>query len=299
MGAAASVCFQRAGFDVLLWARDEAKLSGIGPVLGRLHEWLDEQGGDSPAANRGTVTTTADRAALDDRADVIVDCIIENLDAKAALLRQFPSARSREAIFLTMTSGLPITQIGRAADLEHLLVGAHFWNPPHLMPLVEVIRGERTPEHLFELTCELIERVGKIAVRVNRDVPGFIGNRLQHAMWREAIRLVQDGVATAADVDRVVRLTFALRLPAVGPLENADLVGLDLVKSIEDYLLADLADDRTTPDRVNELIASGRLGVKSGEGFYDWKTRSAGELVERRDRQIVHQLRTLREMGAM
>ena len=301
MGAAAAVCFERAGYNVLLWGRDEGKLAAVTEKLNGLHAWLDKQGSAGVAAERarGTLTTTSDIARLDNEADVIVDCVVEVLETKIELLNRFDAARKRQALFLTMTSGLPITQIGRGADLEGLLVGAHFWNPPHLMPLVEVIRGDNTPGHLFELTCELIEDVGKLPVKVEKDVPGFIGNRLQHAMWREAIRLVQDGVATSADVDRVVRLTFALRLPAIGPLENADLVGLDLVKSIEDYLLADLADDKTSPARLSELVDGGNLGVKTGTGFYDWSKRDADELTERRDRQIVEQLKTLRNLNAM
>jgi 3-hydroxybutyryl-CoA dehydrogenase len=145
----------------------------------------------------------------------------------------------------------------------------------------------------------MLESIGKIAIRVERDVPGFIGNRLQHAMWREAISLVEQGVATPADIDRVARLTFGLRLPAVGPIENCDLVGLDLVRAIHSYLLPDLSADREVARAVTERIAAGKLGMKSGQGFYDWRQRDAAALLERRDRQIVQQLRFLKECDAL
>jgi 3-hydroxybutyryl-CoA dehydrogenase len=240
-----------------------------------------------------------DLAKLDEAADLVMDCIAEDLDQKAALLCRFERSLARGALFISTTSGLSITEMGRRSGVGKLLAGAHFWNPPHLMPLVEVIRGEQTPDSVMDRVCALIEDIGKIPVRVERDVPGFVGNRLQHAMWREAIHLVESGVATPADIDRIARLTFSLRLPAVGPFENMDLVGLDLVKAIEDYLFPDLATaDRTQPP-VTKRLTSGDLGMKSGRGFYDWQTRDPDELLERRDRQIVRQLDFLRDMNAL
>jgi 3-hydroxybutyryl-CoA dehydrogenase len=184
--------------------------------------------------------------------------------------------------------------MGRRSGTGRLLAGAHFWNPPHLMPLVEVIRGQETPDGVMDLVCKLVEDIGKIAVRVERDVPGFIGNRLLHAMWREAIHLVELGVATPADIDRVARLTFGLRQPAVGPFENMDLVGLDLIHAIQDYLFADLANDKQPQHQVTSRLHAGQLGMKTGNGFYNWHDRSPGNLLEKRDRQIVHQLKFLK-----
>jgi 3-hydroxybutyryl-CoA dehydrogenase len=186
--------------------------------------------------------------------------------------------------------------MGRRSGCGHLLAGTHFWNPPHLMPLVEVIRGEDTPEHVIDRVCQLVESIGKRPVRVNRDVPGFIGNRLLHALWREAISLVEKGIATPEDVDLVARLTFGLRMPVVGPLENMDLVGLDLIEKIHQYLLDDLADNHGPSGYITERVQQGNLGAKSGQGFYDWRSRKAEELIQRRDKQIVRQLRYLHEL---
>ncbi len=215
---------------------------------------------------------------------------------KAALFRRFPGCRERSCLFITTTSGLSITELGRRGECGHLLAGTHFWNPPHLMPLVEVVRGEDTPDHVVESVIRLVISIGKRPVRVNRDVPGFIGNRMLHALWREAISLVESGIASPEDVDLVARLTFGLRMPVMGPLENMDLVGLDLIERIHQYLLEDIADNHGPSEYLTASVRQGDLGQKSGRGFYDWTTRSASTLVERRDRQIVHQLAYLDQL---
>jgi len=295
MGAAAAVSFKRAGYRVLAWDHDPAQLAALLPTAAELESWLDEHAG-SVIRDGGTVETLASPGAIDEQADVVLDCIVEDMAQKVELFRRFPACKDRGGVFITTTSGLGITEMGRQSDCGEQLAGTHFWNPPHLMPLVEVIRGEDTRDDIIDTVCGLVESIGKIAVRVNRDVPGFIGNRLLHALWREAISLVEEGVATPEDVDLVARMTFGLRMPVVGPLENMDLVGLDLIEKIHSYLLADLADNHGPGDLLAESVRQGNLGVKSGRGFYDWRARSAQTLIERRDRQIVHQLGTLRAL---
>ncbi len=298
MGAAAAVCFRRAGYHTLLWERDSSKLPAVSQKIADLEAWLAKHVAP-PVSTGPSIEVVTDLFLIDQQADVIVDCIAEVLPEKAQLFRSLAGARGRGALFLTTTSGLSISELGRQSDTGPRLVGTHFWNPPHLMPLVEVIRGRDTTASAMDQAVELIESIGKIAVRVDRDVPGFIGNRLLHALWREAISLVQNGVASAADVDRVARLTFGLRMPAVGPLENMDLVGLDLVETIHQYLLADLADDHEPLQLLKDHVAKGELGMKSGSGFYDWRRRLPWELIERRDQQIVRQLAALREWNAL
>ncbi len=298
MGAAAAVAFQRAGYRVLLWARHAEKLHATSGTLDRLNAWMDEEIG-RPVRQPGTIELQPDLAALDGAADLIMDCIAEDMDQKTALLSRLRRSIERKAAFISTTSGLSITQMQRQSGVGSSLADAHFWNPPHLMPLVEVIRGEDTPDALMTLVCRVVEDIGKIPVRVERDVPGFIGNRLLHAMWREAIHLVEQGVASPADIDRVARLSFGLRQPAVGPFENMDLVGLDLIHTIQSYLFPDLATDRVPQRPVTVRRERGELGMPSGRGFYDWKTSDPNELLELRDRQIVRQLDFLREMDAL
>ncbi len=294
MGAAAAVSFKRAGYRVMAWDHDPTQLSALHTTADTLDTWLDRHSGPAPREG-GTVETQASPDAINEQADVILDCVAEDLEQKVALFSQFPACKGRGSLFITTTSGLSITEIGRRSRCGDLLAGTHFWNPPHLMPLVEVIRGEDTADDVVDKVCQLVESIGKTPVRVNQDVPGFIGNRLLHALWREAISLVEKGIASPEDVDLVARLTFGLRMPAVGPLENMDLVGLDLIERIHQYLLVDIADNHSPSECLTDNVLKGRLGVKSGHGFYNWSTRSAEALVERRDKQIVRQIDYLRE----
>jgi len=295
MGAAAAVAFKRAGYRVLAWDHDPEQLAALKPTCDSLEAWMEQNIGPQLHPG-GTIEPVVDLDIIDRQAGVVLDCIVEDMDQKVDLFKSFSTLKDRKGIFLTTTSGLSITEIGRRSGNGHLLAGTHFWNPPHLMPLVEVIRGEDTPDPLVDTVVELIKSIGKTPVRVNQDVPGFIGNRLLHALWREAISLVEKGIATPQDVDLVARMTFGLRMPVVGPLENMDLVGLDLIEKIHSYLLDDLADNHGPSDYLVDNVRQGRLGMKSGLGFYDWDNRSAAELIQRRDRQIVRQLDYLRRL---
>ena len=293
MGTGVAVCFKRAGYKVLAWDRDSERLAQVQGVA--LENWLDDNIGPAPLAG-GTIQTR-DLGVLTKESDIFIECITEDMDQKVALITGLAKEASRGAIFLTVTSGLSITEMGRRSGVGSRLAGTHFWNPPHLMPLVEVVRGQETAHDVLDSVCDLIRSIGKAVVRVDRDIPGFIGNRLLHALFREAIYLVQEKIASAEDIDQVARLTFGLRMAALGPLENMDLVGLDLIHSIHDYLLADLADDHEPPRILKALVAQGSLGAKTGRGFYDWVDHDARELLAKRDGHILRQLRELKEIA--
>ena len=295
IGAGLTTCFKRAGYQVLAWDQDQEKLSTLEQRVSAQELWLVQHIG-SPSHQGGSIQTQRSLSSLDERADVIIECVVEDLAEKVDLYKRLTHSKERGAILLTTTSGLSITEMGRRSGCAHLLAGAHFWNPPHLMPLVEIVRGHDTPSEVIDRVCQLVESIGKLPVRVNRDVPGFIGNRLLHALWREAIHLVEQGVASAADVDLVSKLTFGLRMTAVGPLENIDLVGSDLVEKIHSYLLADLARNTGPSESIKSSVREGRMGVKSGQGFYDWTSRSAAELINQRDLHIVQELDFVRKM---
>lgn len=297
MGASAASLFRRAGFSVLLWSRSPEKFPAIREQLQRMSDFLTEHFGE-PSCAAGDVRLSSDLSAINLSAEYVLECIAENLDAKSQLLKQLAPAASRGAVLMSCTSGLSITEMGRRSGLGRQLVGAHFWNPSHLMPLVEVIAGEETAAGLTEQVAELLREVGKIPV-ICRDVPGFVGNRLLHALFREAIHLVQEGICSAEDVDTVTRLTFALRLPALGPCANMDLVGLPLVADIQGYLLADLAADSNTMPLLREMIARGDQGMSVGQGFHAWTPAQAEAQIAQRDRQIVQQLAYLRDIGRL
>jgi 3-hydroxybutyryl-CoA dehydrogenase len=295
MGTAAAVCYKRAGFETILWDKNRDQLDSVEGRLASLEEWMDDRLGPTTHAG-GKYSLARALSDLDERADLVMDCIVEDFDEKVTLLASLKTAIQREAILITTTSGLSITEMGSSSGTGQILAGTHFWNPPHLMPLVEVIRGRETRDSVLDRVCEMMVTIGKIPVRVEQDVPGFIGNRLLHALWREALYLVQEGIAKPQDIDLVARLTFGLRMPAVGPLENMDLVGLDLIEKIHAYLLVDLSNDAKPLPVVEEKVSEGNLGMKTGQGFYEWSEQQKCKLIEKRDRQIVHQLEFLKQL---
>lgn len=293
MGAAAAVMFRRAGFQVQLWTRREAGLEEARPALESVDAFLDQHFGPASRAD-GTLTLSTHFQELDTHSDAILECVVEDMGQKCALLSQLRSCRERGALVMSCTSALSITDMARGSGLEPVLVGAHFWNPPHLIPVVEIVAGRDTPAHQSDRAVALMRQIGKQPVRC-ADVPGFVGNRLMHAMWREALAMVDAGVCTPEDIDTVVKGTFALRLPALGPMENIDLVGLPLVERVERYLFPHLATNPEPARALTDRLESGQLGMKSGQGFYDWSKRDPEAVIALRNRQIVRQLQFLRE----
>lgn len=190
------------------------------------------------------------------------------------------------AILASNTSVIPIGRIMERVTHRDRALGTHWWNPPYLVPLVEVIRTPETSDDAVARTMALLKAVGKAPVEVRKDVPGFVGNRLQHALWREAIALVAEGVCDAKTVDEVVKSSFGARLAVLGPIENADLVGLELTRSIHSYVLPAL-DHSTEPSALlDKLIAEGRLGFKTGGGFLDWTDAEQTAVRERLARHL-------------
>jgi 3-hydroxybutyryl-CoA dehydrogenase len=214
-------------------------------------------------------------------ADWVFEAAPERLELKQQLFEEIERAAPAEAVLATNTSVMRVTEIAARVSTPERAIGTHWWNPPYLVPLVEVVQGERTAAGTVERTMAMLAGLGKTPVHVRRDVPGFIGNRLQHALWRQAFELVDAGVCEPEDVDTVVKAGFGRRLPVLGPMESADLVGLDLTLDIHEYVLPTL-DPPSQPSRgLRERVRSGRLGMKSGSGYRAWTAEEA-EGVRRR-----------------
>jgi 3-hydroxybutyryl-CoA dehydrogenase len=295
IGTAAAILASRSGEEVILWTRNEKKIQQIKSALKELADFCDAQIGKSEkTAERIEITT--DFSLVDNSCAIILECIAENLQEKIDLLNKLISCRQRDALILSATSALSISKMAAGARLESMLVGAHFWNPPYLVPVVEIIAGEKTPKEKVQRACIWMEKLDRIPV-VCKDIPGFIGNRLMHAMWREALALVDAGHCSPADIDRIVKYTFALRLPALGPMENMDLVGLGLVNSVEEYLFPDLAVNAAPSKILKEKLSAGKSGMSVGEGFYQWTPETAKAMIRRRDLTILHQLKWMIEIS--
>ncbi|MDP2494792.1 3-hydroxyacyl-CoA dehydrogenase NAD-binding domain-containing protein [Shimia thalassica] len=208
-------------------------------------------------------------------ADVVFEAAPEKLALKQKIFAEIEAHAPDTCILASNTSVMPITQIMSKLRLKNRAVGTHWWNPPHLIPLVEVVKTEWTDPKVAQDMFDLLADAGKTPVMVEKDVPGFIGNRLQHALWREAVSLVENGICEAEDVDTVVKSCFGRRLAVLGPLENADLVGTDLTLDIHENVLHDLESRQGPSPYLEKLVAEGRLGMKSGQGFRKWTDEEA------------------------
>ena len=248
-------------------------------IVDRIGENLDDLGSDRAALANVDVVDSLEACVAD--ADWVFEAAPEQLELKQQIFSEVDRAAPPDAILASNTSVIPIGQIMSRVKRRHRALGTHWWNPPYLVPLVEVVRTAETSDAAVAATMELLKSIGKAPVEVKKDVPGFVGNRLQHALWREAIALVAEGVCDAKTVDEVVKSSFGARLAVLGPLENADLVGTELTKSIHSYVLPALDRSTTPSPYLDRLIEQGRLGFKSGEGFRKWTPEQQAALRER------------------
>ncbi len=288
MGHGIALVMARAGHSVTIHDPIEAARAG---VKARIAESLRLVGTDEANIEailaRIVVCETMQTAVQN--AFAVFEAAPEKMELKQAIFAEIEKHAPADAILASNTSVMPITKIMTGLQRKERGLGTHWWNPPHLIPLVEVIRTEWTDETALETMMALLGDAGKTPVRVAKDVPGFIGNRLQHALWREAISLVERGICDASSVDTVIKACFGRRLAVLGPLENADLVGLDLTLDIHAQVLADL-ETRPGPSPLLEaMVERGELGMKSGRGFYAWTPEQAAAVRAR----VSHHLQKL------
>lgn len=217
-------------------------------------------------------------------ADFVIEAVFEDMNIKQETFAKLEARCSKETIFCTNSSVMSPSQISEKLEHRERFAGTHFWNPGHLIPLVEVVKSDATSDETAQTVMDVLRSAGKKPVLCKKDVPGFIANRMQHALWREAISIVENGIADAATVDEAVRYSFGLRLPQLGPMENADMVGTDLTYNIHDYILKDLEDSHEPSKLLTELKDAGKIGFKTGEGFQAWTkeqtAQSAADLNE-------------------
>jgi len=298
MGAGIAQVFAQAGHPVHLHARKretlEAALRRVRINQDELiqHDLLDAA---EAAAARGRITVTQDlREALTDAA-FVSENIPERLDVKQPLFAELDRLTPPETILSTNTSSLPITQV--AGDTKHpeRVVGFHWFNPPHLIPLVEVIRGDRTGDAAMDETYRLGRAIGKSPIRVQKDIPGFVGNRLQRALEREFFYLERIGACSGADLEVALKQGLGFRWSVVGPLEHADLAGVDTHAATVALLFPLLSNDATPPPLFADLAAKGRLGAKTGAGVYDYTPGEVDRILTRRNAMLIDFIKVLKK----
>jgi 3-hydroxybutyryl-CoA dehydrogenase len=273
MGHGIAQVFALAGHDVTIYDSTAASLD---TVKMRILANLKDLGDDQKAVER--VMPVSDLAQAVRDAEYVVEAVLEDLPLKQKLFAEIESYVRSDTILASNTSVIPITRIMEGLKQRERALGTHWWNPPYLVPLVEVIETQWTSRSAIDFTMKLHAAAGKKPAHVKKDVPGFIGNRLQHALWREAVALVEHGICDAETVDTVIKSAFGRRLAVLGPLENADMVGTDLTLAIHRTVLPDI-DSRPRPSPyLEKLVKDQKLGFKSGEGFRKWSPEQQAAL---------------------
>jgi 3-hydroxybutyryl-CoA dehydrogenase len=302
MGHGIAQVFAQAGLQVALTdSNAQVRGAALARIGGNLETCLGLSAVDRDRAlatlERITVTPDLDGAVSD--ADLVFEAVFEELEVKHRVLQEIEEQCAPRVIIISSTSGYCVRDLAVVLGHPERFLALHFWNPPYVVPVVEVMPGDRTSPEVVEATFALLKKAGKVPALVKKDLPGYVGNRLQHALRREAIALVAEGVASPEDVDLITRLSFGLRMPVVGPLETVDLAGLDLTQAIQSYLLPDL-DRSTAPKQlVQDKVKRGELGVKAGEGFYDWPPGRAARVIRQRDEALLEIVEWLRGRGLL
>ena len=290
MGHGIAQCFAVKGWQVRLYdARPETLKTAQDRIRANLNVFVE-----AGIIDPDTALAAAERVILCDTLalaaqgpELIIETISEELDLKRKLFTELEGLVPPETIFCTNTSAISITSICRYLKHRERALGTHFWNPPHVLPCVEIIKSQYTSEDVFEKVVSIIAAIGKEPVRVHKDVPGFLGNRMQHALQREAMSIVEQGIASPEEVDRVVKFGFGLRLALMGPLERADLGGLDITYKVQKYLLPHLCNEIEPSALLAQKVAEGHLGAKSGQGYYPWPPEKTAETIRTRDRLLL------------
>jgi 3-hydroxybutyryl-CoA dehydrogenase len=293
MGHGIAQVFASAGREVTLTDAQADALprarQGISAILDEFvkHDLATRAEADE-ALGRVTLEADFEKAVRD--ADYVVEAVFEDMSVKQEVFERLDRFCRPDVILTSNTSGLSSNGIASRTKRKPLCSVTHFWNPPHILPLVEVVRNDETSDETVETILALLRSANKVPVVVRKDIPGQIGNRLQYALFREAVSLVEKGVCSAEDVDTVIKMSFGRRLSTIGILETADVNATSLWANISAYLFKELDTAQDTHQYLKELIEKGRTGVKAGGGFHDWPQEKLTRTLMRRDAELMRWL---------
>lgn len=289
MGSGIAQTFAQAGYAVQLHARHEASLRAARDRIGKNQEAMVRDGLLSERVARDAmdrIHTTTSMEEATRGCQFVSESVPEDTALKREVFAALDGLAPPGAVLSTDTSGLPISAIASATRRPEMVVGFHWMNPPHLMPPVEVIRGERTAAAVVDLACDLARRIGRLPIRVEKDAPGFLWNRLQLALVREAIHVVEQGIASPEAVDLAISAGLGLRWSAVGPFRLMDLGGLATFHAIAPYLYRDLSRTEEPQGMLAAKVTAGETGVRAGRGFYDYAAGAGDAAIAARDARL-------------
>ena len=295
MGVVLARLFAQGGYAVTLWNRRQSSLDRAAETIRRDLDAASERGelSDPAEAVLDRIIFTTDLAPYE-TADFVIENIAEDLGVKRAFWAKISALVPGRALLTTNTSGLRVSDIAEAVRDPGRFCGMHFWNPPDLMPLVEITKGERTGDETARAVHALALSLGKRPVIVQKDILGILGNRLQYAVLREALHILSLGAAGPEEIDAAMKYGPGFRYSMMGPFETGDLGGLDILNAVNQYLFPDLGTEQRS-QVLAELTAAGRLGVKAGAGFYDYASGEGPEIAARRDALLREQWALLKD----
>jgi 3-hydroxybutyryl-CoA dehydrogenase len=293
MGHSLTLSAAWSGIEVKMYGTDmndiNTGLSNIEKKLERLNKkdlFASDQIVD--ILNRILVTSSLPEAIKD--CSFIIEAIPEDEELKKGLFKQLSGYCGREVIIASNTSGLsPSLFVSSITEPKRFIV-THFWNPAHLIPLVEVVPVKETSKTTIQRTLTFLKQMKKKAIVLKKEIPGFVANRLQFSLFREAQYLLEKGIASPEDIDAAVTYSFGRRLSATGPLASADMGGLDIFSSISDYLFVELSNAKTSSNLLKSMLEKGDYGSKSGRGFYEWTPEFMELMNEEREDELIRQL---------
>jgi 3-hydroxybutyryl-CoA dehydrogenase len=225
--------------------------------------------------------------------DFVLEALPEVMELKKRVVKELDETCPSHAIIASNTSGLSLTEMVSDIGRRDRSIIAHWYNPPHIIPVVEIVKGQYTSDQTVDLVYRLLMAIGKKPVKILKEVPGFLGNRLQFALYREALYCLKEGIASAEDIDLAVKGSYGFRLPTLGPLETSDLGGLDTYLHIAEYLFKEIDRSTEPPEFLREKVRQGKLGVKTGEGFFRYTPEETERKIKERDRQFLQRLKCL------
>lgn len=276
MGPGMGAVLARAGMAVRLYDTRPEAIEAARGMVDMASGVLDRL--ETPDRGGGSISYATDVAQALDGVDAVIEAVPEKLDLKKQVFAEYERHVGPEVLLASNTSGIPITKI--AADLQHpeRVVGTHWSNPPHLIPMIEVIPGEQTSQETIAAAVEMIEDVGYLPSRLKKEVPGFVENRILYAIMRECLALVDAGVVDLDELDTNVKWGIGYKLAVIPPMQLLDMAGLDIYSAVAGYLNADLSNETGLSTTISDLVAKGRLGMKTKGGIFDYTEEQIAEL---------------------
>jgi len=299
MGAGFGLCFALARCRARLYDINQEQLDlGLTRIKNALDLFVSEGVITNQEAEAALplISATTDLKEALSGVQFVLEAVPEVMDLKQNLFPEIESMVAEDTILASNTSALSITGIASVCERPENICGMHWFNPPELVPLVEVIKGEKTSKETASTVYELVEKLDHEPIMVKKEAPGFVGNRMQLALFREALHILEDGIAEPEDVDKAVKYALGFRWSWQGPAETADLGGLDTWNYVATYLFTKLSNMTETPGFFQKMIKDGKLGVKNGKGFYDYDSQAGLDAVRKRDLYFIRQRKTVREV---